>query len=92
MAVFPIAFPFLAGPGTIVTTILLVQAEGGAFTALTAILVYATVFALLHLTPLIKRSLGHMGSLVLARILYIFIAAKAVAFVIGGLRGCFPNM
>lgn len=92
VAVFPIAFPFLAGPGTIVTTILLVQAEGGVLTALTATLVYATVLALLHLTPLIKRSLGHMGSLVLARILYIFIAAKAVAFVIGGLRGCFPDI
>lgn len=28
VALFPMAFPFLAGPGTIVTTILLMQAEG----------------------------------------------------------------
>jgi multiple antibiotic resistance protein len=89
VAIFPMAFPFLAGPGTIVTTILLMQAEGGPLTALTAVLVYATVLPLLYLTPLIKRALGRVGAMVLTRILYVFIAAKAVAFVIGGIRGSF---
>lgn len=87
VAIFPMAFPFLAGPGTIVTTILLMQAEGGPLTALTAVLVYATILPLLYLTPLIKRSLGRVGAMVLTRILYVFIAAKAVAFVISGIRG-----
>jgi multiple antibiotic resistance protein len=89
VAVFPMAFPFLAGPGTIVTTILLMQAEGGPLTALTAVLVYATILPLLYLTPLIERALGRVGVLVLTRILYVFIAAKAVAFVISGIRGSF---
>jgi multiple antibiotic resistance protein len=89
VAVFPLAFPYLAGPGTIVTTILLMQAEGGALTALTAIAVYATVFPLLYLAPLIARALGRVGVLVLTRILYVFIAAKAAAFVIDGIRGSF---
>jgi multiple antibiotic resistance protein len=89
VAIFPMAFPFLAGPGTIVTTILLMQAEGGPLTALTAVLVYATVLPLLYLTPLIQRALGRVGAMVLTRILYVFIAAKAVAFMIGGIRGSF---
>lgn len=89
VAVFPMAFPFLAGPGTIVTTILLMQAQGGPLTALTAVLVYATILPLLQLAPMIERALGRMGALVLTRILYVFIAAKAVAFVISGIRGSF---
>jgi multiple antibiotic resistance protein len=91
VAVFPMAFPFLAGPGTIVTTILLMQAEGGPLTALTAVLVYATILPLLHFTPLIERALGRVGALVLTRILYVFVASKAVAFVINGIRGSFGS-
>lgn len=87
VSIFPMAFPFLAGPGTIVTTILLMQTQGGPQTALTAVLVYATILPLLYLAPLIKRALGRVGAMVLTRILYVFIAAKAVAFVIGGIRG-----
>lgn len=89
VAVFPMAFPFLAGPGTILATILLMQAEGGPLTALTAILVYASVLPLLYLAPLIQRALGRVGAMVLTRILYVFIGAKAVAFVISGVRGSF---
>jgi multiple antibiotic resistance protein len=89
VAVFPMAFPFLAGPGTIVTTILLMQAEGGPQTAVTAILVYATVFPLRFLAPLIERAIGRVGVLVLTRLLYVFILAKAVSFVISGIRGSF---
>ena len=81
---FPMGFPFLAGPGTIVTTILLMQAEGPWFTALAAVLVYAAILPLLHLAPLLHRAVGRVGILVVARILYIFVAAKAVTFVLGG--------
>ena len=33
--------------------------------------------------------LGRVGAMVLTKILYVFIVAKAVAFVIGGIRGSF---
>lgn len=67
----------------------LAYGAAGVRPALTAVLVYATVLPLLYLTPLIERTLGRVGALVLTRILYIFIAAKAVAFVVGGIRGSF---
>lgn len=86
IAVFPLGFPFLAGPGTIVTTILLMQSEGRFITAGAAILVYLAVIPLLHLAPVVERTLGRVGVLVITRILYVFICAKAVSFAIAGLR------
>lgn len=86
LGVYPMGFPFLAGPGTIVTTILLMQAGGSLTTALAAILVYASVLPILYLTPLIQRAGGRVGILVVSRILYIFIAAKAVTFIITGIK------
>jgi multiple antibiotic resistance protein len=85
LAVFPMGFPFLAGPGTIVTTILLMQESGPLLTSCAAILVYLTILLILHLAPLIEKALGRVAVLVVARILYIFICAKAVTFILEGL-------
>lgn len=86
VAVFPLGFPFLAGPGTIVTTILLLQADGPLAATLAALIVYAAVLPTLHLAPLLERAVGKVSILVVTRILYIFIAAKAVSFVVTGIR------
>jgi multiple antibiotic resistance protein len=89
VAVFPMGFPFLAGPGTIVTTILLMQSRGHLVTAVAAVLVYLAILPLLYLAPFIQRAIGKVGVMVISRILYIFIAAKAVAFILTGLRASF---
>lgn len=86
IAVFPLGFPYLAGPGTIVTTILLFQSTGSLVTATAALLVYISIFPLLHLAAFVERIVGHVGVLIVARILYIFISAKAVTFVMDGLH------
>ncbi len=86
VAVFPLGFPFLAGPGTILTTILLMQDNGRVFTALTVVLVYLAILPVLKLAPLVERIIGKIGVSVIARILYIFICAKAVSFVLDGFR------
>jgi len=86
VGVFPLGFPFLAGPGTIVTTILLMQSEGSWLTALAAVLVYAAILPLLFLATHLQLAVGRVGVMVVSRILYIFVAAKAVAFVLGGLQ------
>jgi multiple antibiotic resistance protein len=86
IAVFPLGFPFLAGPGTIVTTILLMQTDGHLIATVAALLVYAAVLPLMRLAPLLERAAGRVAVLVVARILYIFIAAKAVTFVVTGAR------
>ncbi len=86
VAVFPLAFPFLAGPGTIVTTILLFQTGGSLVTVGVAVLVYLSVIPLLRLAPLVEKAIGQVGVMIVARILYIFICAKAVSFVITGIK------
>jgi multiple antibiotic resistance protein len=86
IAIFPIGFPYLAGPGTILTTILLIQIDGRLITALTVILVYLTILPILYLAPLVEKAIGKVGVMVIARILYIFICAKGVSFVLSGLN------
>lgn len=86
VGVFPMGFPFLSGPGTIVTTIILMQQGGPLVTALAAALVYLMVLPLLYLTRFIHAVVERVAILVLSRILYIFIAAKAVSFVLTGLK------
>ena len=86
IAVFPLGFPYLAGPGTIVTTILLMKSSGSLVTAISAILVYFSILPLLRLAGYVERVVSRVGVLVIARILYIFICAKAVTFVVNGIR------
>lgn len=86
VAVFPMGFPLLAGPGTILTTILLMRHAGSARAAVAALLVYGTVLPLLYLSRWVERAVGRVGVLVVARVLYIFICAKAVAFVLAGVQ------
>lgn len=84
IAVFPMGFPFLAGPGTILTTILLIQSSGRIHTVATVVLVYLAVFPVLKLAHLVELAISKIGVAVIARILYIFICAKAVSFVLDG--------
>ncbi len=88
MAVVPMGFPFLAGPGTIITTILLMQSQGSLRIGLVAVLVYLTVLPVLFLSGYVEKVIGRIGVLVVPRILYIFIAAKAVSFVLDGFTEC----
>lgn len=83
-AVFPIGFPYLAGPGTILTTILLFRNSETLITLGSALLVYLSILPILFLAPLVTRVFGQMGISVIARILYIFITAKAVDFILQG--------
>lgn len=85
-AVFPMGFPYLAGPGTIVTTILLMQRSGPAITSAAAALVYLAALPTLYLSPVLHKAIGRVGVLVVARILQVFIAAKAADFALSGLR------
>ena len=87
IAIFPLGFPYLAGPGTILTTILLFSNSEILITVPSAVLVYLSILPILHLAPLVTRVFGQLGISVISRILYIFISAKAVEFVLQGLSG-----
>lgn len=92
ISVFPLAFPFIAGPGSL-TTILL--AFGPAthhptmFLGLLACVALALVCVLITLylvTPL-NRAMGVTGANVMNRLFGVLLGALAVQYVLDGLRG-----
>jgi len=91
-AVFPLAVPMLAGPGTIATVLLLAGMTHGAPDEI-AILVaaygaaLAVTWACMSLATSLLRIVGTTGVHVVTRLLGIILAALAVQFVLNGLSG-----
>jgi multiple antibiotic resistance protein len=86
----PIATPLLVGPGAITTTIVLLQTSGLPVTLVSVLIIFFTIWLVLRFINRIHEVLGNTGSLVIARIMAIFIAAIAVGFIIDGARNYFP--
>ncbi len=92
-SIFPLATPLIAGPGALVTMILLTgQAGGRTISHIAAIhgvmlAVIACVMAFFLLAGPIERLLGRTGTIVVTRLLGMLLAALAVQFVLDGLRG-----
>lgn len=90
-AVFPLAVPMIAGPGTIATVMLLVSvAHGKPAQEMT---VFAAFFAALVITWLFMRGatkfihvIGMTGIHVVTRLLGIILAALSVQFVLNGIK------
>ena len=91
-AVFPLAVPMIAGPGTIATVLLLGGlTHGDEMRVLIVFLAYATALVVTWLcmsaAPFLQRIIGRTGIHVVTRLLGIILAALAVQFVINGLVG-----
>jgi multiple antibiotic resistance protein len=95
ISVFPLAFPFIAGPGSLATILL---AFGSAtddlplFFGLVGCVVVALLLALLTLylaVPLTKL-MGVTGASVVNRVFGVILGALAVQYVIDGIRGSIP--
>jgi len=82
----PIAVPLLVGPGAITTTILTLQTSGVIVTLVAVIINFGVVWGVLHFIDPIYKFLGKTGSVVIARIMAMFIAAIAVGYILEGLR------
>ncbi len=94
ISVFPLAFPFMAGPGAL-ATILLTAGEVGAkpllffgFLCVVA-LVLIVCWILMLATPRLMKVLGVTGANVVSRLSGVILAALAVQFIVDGLRGSF---
>ena len=92
VAVFPLAIPQLAGPGTIATVLLLsTQAAGDpartAVLLLTIVLVYLVAWPTLLAADRLLARLGTGGTSVMGRILGLVLAALAVQYVLNGIAG-----
>jgi multiple antibiotic resistance protein len=89
-AVFPLAVPMIAGPGTIATVLLLGGMTRGspaeiAILALAYAAALAVTWACMSLGTTLLRLIGNTGVHVVTRLLGIILAALAVQFVINGL-------
>lgn len=89
-AVFPLAIPMIAGPGTIATVMMLVNlAHGSSERLLTVLVANAVALAITWLfmrgAAKFQHLMGTTGIHVVTRVLGIILAALAVQFVLNGL-------
>jgi MarC family membrane protein len=89
-AVFPLAVPMIAGPGTIATVLLLVNLSHGdrlnfAIVALAYTVALIVTWLCMRGSALLLRVIGTTGINVVTRLLGIILAALAVQFVVNGL-------
>lgn len=80
----PIAIPLLVGPGAITTTIFNLQAYGLIIAILSVLIVLSITWVILRFINKIFRFLDKTGSLVIARVMALFIAAIAIQYVLDG--------
>lgn len=82
----PIAIPLLVGPGAITTTIFNIQLYETAAPAILAVLiVMAITWVILRYMNRIYKLLGKTGSLIIARVMALLIAAIAVQYILTGI-------
>lgn len=94
VAVFPLAIPMIAGPGSLASVLVLTSAGGrepvaiGLVLAMTG-LVLVISYLLLRASARVSALLGHTGVNVITRVLGLVLAALAVQYVANGLVGLF---
>lgn len=89
MAVVPLAVPLLVGPGAIATSILIFDRHGPLVSMGSLVAVFAATWGILQASPLLDRLMGRFGSMVVSRILFIFITAIGVHFLLSGIADYF---
>ncbi len=94
VAIFPLATPLLAGPGSIATTMVSWARSTAWWQTLPVLLSIALTcfiaYWLLRSASVIDRWLGQTGMNVLNRIMGLVLAAIAMQFIIDGFRSSFP--
>lgn len=96
IAIVPLSTPLLAGPGAISTVIVDAhKADGAGHYSVMALVLAAlslTVWLTFLIAPWVSQRLGHIGSTIVTRLMGLLLAAIAVEFIAGGLRGLFPAL
>ncbi len=95
-AIVPLSTPLLAGPGSISAVILEAHKAQGIehylIMSLIIILLSVTVWLTFLIAPWVARRLGKIGIDVFTRLMGLILAAIAVEFIAGGMRGLFPAL
>jgi multiple antibiotic resistance protein len=96
VAIVPLSTPLLAGPGAISTVILDAHkgSNVGHYGAMALVLVVLSliVWITFLIAPWVSQRLGKIGSNIVTRMMGLLLAAIAVEFIAGGLRGLFPAL
>jgi multiple antibiotic resistance protein len=95
IAVFPLAFPLIAGPGALTSVVLLMgnassPAQVGGLVAAVIVVLAMTLAALLFSTKVVDL-LGVTGTNVIGRVLGVVLAALAAQFVLDGIAAWLPR-
>ncbi len=80
----PIAIPLLVGPGAITTTIFNIQQYDTIIAILSVLVVMTITWITLRYISKVYKFLGKTGSLVIARVMALLIAAIAVQYILTG--------
>ena len=91
ISVFPLAIPLIAGPGSLVSVVILTrQFEGDfllqALVVLIVLLVVALTYGCLLMSSLLSKVLGVTGANVMGRVFGIILAGFAIQFIVDGLK------
>lgn len=91
ISVFPIAIPFLAGPGAITSVMLLMESQDGNFTGQATVIgvmigVMAFSLCLFLMADKLEKIMGQTVSSIFSRLLGVLLAALASQYIIDGLR------
>jgi len=86
VGIVPIAIPLLVGPGAVTTTILNIRIFNVAVTIASVLIVFFIVWITLRFIDPIYKILGRSGSLIIARVMALIIAAIAVEYILDGIR------
>jgi multiple antibiotic resistance protein len=94
ISVFPLAFPFIAGPGALATILLTAGEISGKPVLFIGFLAVVTVvlvicWSLMLAAPRLMNVLGVTGAAVMSRLSGVVLAALAVQFITDGIRGSF---
>lgn len=89
LAISPIGCPLLVGPGSIVTTMLIIQKQGLFFGILATLAAFLFVLLIIMHADRIGRLIGRIGMLAIGRIMQIFIIAIGTGFIFRSLKHYF---
>ncbi len=96
IAIVPLSTPLLAGPGAISAVIVDAHKADSAshYLMMTLVLIALglTVWLTFLIAPRVSQRLGEIGSTIVSRLMGLLLAAIAVEFIAGGLRGLFPSL
>jgi len=97
VAIFPMAIPMLAGPGTLATVLVLATQAGGDVRRLVALAVtlgciYLISWPILHTSDRLIARMGESKVGIITRVLGIILAALAVQYVFNGITGYYDSL